>query len=115
MSNATMFAVDIDEVMMCVDEAGMQLSDEGSVVLRESDVEEEEGDDDDNLDEEVEEDLDVEVMEGDVDDMLGGDNGGGGFVEISEKCRNCCRKKNAMVEDSEPYCLELALYECTGI
>jgi hypothetical protein len=33
MSNATMFAVDIDEVMMCVDEAGMQLSDEGSVVL----------------------------------------------------------------------------------
>ena len=93
----------------------MQLSHEGSVVLQESDVEEEEGDDDDNLDEEVEEDLDVEVMEVDVDDMLGGDNGGGGFVEMPEKCRNCCRKKNAMVEDTEPYCLELALYECTGI
>ncbi|MCK7497542.1 MAG: hypothetical protein MZW92_47255 [Comamonadaceae bacterium] len=27
--HATMFAVDVDEVMMCVDEAGMQLSDEG--------------------------------------------------------------------------------------
>jgi hypothetical protein len=63
----------------------------------------------------VEEDLDVEVMGGDVDDMLGGDDGGGGLVEMPEKCRNCCRKKNAMVEDREPYCLELALYECTGI
>jgi hypothetical protein len=105
MLNATMFAIDIDEVMMCVGEAGVQLSDGGSVVLQESDVEEEEGDGgDDSLDEEVEEDSDVEVMGGDVDDMLGGDNGGGGFVEMPEKCRNCCRKKNAMVEDREPYC-----------
>ena len=89
MLNATMFAVDIDEVMMCVDEAGMQLSDEGFVVLRESDVEEEEGDDDDDrlLDEEMEEDLDVEVKGGGVDGMLAVNNGVGGLVELPEKCK----------------------------
>jgi hypothetical protein len=36
---------------------------------------------------------------------------------LLEKCsRNCCRKKNSMmIEDKQPYCLELALYESTGI
>jgi hypothetical protein len=97
-----MFDVDDDEVIMCVDEAGMPLSEEDH--------------NEDRLDEEMEEDLEVEMMEGDVHGVLAVHDGVGGFVELlPEKCRNCCRKKNSMVEDTEPYCLQLALYKCTGI
>jgi hypothetical protein len=43
-------------------------------------------------------------------DMLAADDGVAGVVELlSQKCRNCYRKKNPMVEDTEPYCLDLAL------
>ena len=62
---------------------GCHLSDEELAVLRESDVEEEGDDNEDGLDEEMEEDLDVEVMEGDMD-MLGADDGVAG---VSGTCR----------------------------
>ena len=66
------------------------------------------------LDEEMDEDLDVEVMEGDVEETEVY-NSVAGVVELPEKCKNCYQKKNPMVENREPYCLQSALYDCSAI
>jgi hypothetical protein len=102
-----------DEAEMCVDDAGIPVSDDEFTVPRDSDADEEDDDNEDGLDEEMEGDFDVEVMEGDVEtrEVYNGVN----VVELPQQCRNCYQKKNQMVEDMEPYCLDFGLYNCTAI
>ena len=103
------------EVFMCVNEAGMPLSDDESVVsLVENSANEEEIRNEDRFDEEVDSDSDVEVMRGELHELLLENIETNGLGRL-QKCRNCCRKKCVLLEDEEPYALEILLYECTGM
>jgi hypothetical protein len=103
------------EVILCENEVGIVFPDEESVVLSgESDADYGENHNDDGLNEEVYYDSDVEMMAHE-DEMLPVYNGELNAGEQLERCRNCSRKKNAMIEFTDPYCLDLALYECTGV
>jgi hypothetical protein len=98
-----------EEVILCENEAGMVFFDEESVLLSgESDVDYGEDHNDDRLDEEVYYDSDVEMMSH-QDDMVPVYDGEVNVGDQLERCRNCSRKKNAMIEDTDPYCLDLAL------
>ena len=110
-------AVDVKKAMCVdVDGAGASGSDDGLRVFRESDVEGEDNDsNNDMLDEAFDEDMHAEGIVDGVDGLLQGDNSVGGFVELLQQCRNCCRKKNLAVEDREPYSLQLELYESAHI
>jgi hypothetical protein len=103
---------------MCIDGdgAGVSGSDDGLRVFRESDVgREDNGSDNGMLDEAFDEDMHTEGIADGVDGVLQGDNSVGGFVELLQQCRNCCRKKILAVEDREPYSLQLELYESAHI
>jgi hypothetical protein len=95
-----------DEVAICSDDdAGMILSYEESGVHREmSDVEEEDDNNEDGLEEELEGDLDVQVVEGDVE-MLAADDGVADVVELlPQKCRNCNGGKQYLELHPRAFC-----------
>jgi len=85
-------AVDVKKAMCVdVDGAGASGSDDGLRVFRESDVEGEDNDsNNDMLDEAFDEDMHAEGIVDGVDGLLQGDNSVGGFVELLQQCRNCC-------------------------
>ena len=103
------------EVVMCMNEAGMSVSDDESVVSSVGNsVEEEQIDEGDSSDEEVEDSTEVEVMRGGLEEFVL-ENSERNELGRIQKCRNCCRKKSVLFEEEEPYVLEILLYEITGI